>query len=324
MTHSTKSATPSRAAAAAVTHPLPAAHTATLDNVPIEYLFVDLASQGGYARDLNEHNVKRLEAHFDLAAIGTIYISERSARRFAVIDGQHRVEVARRCGVPEVPCLIFHGLDRAAEADLYTKFGIQLRQDPYVRFWARYLAGDPVTHTIVQTLADLGLELKTSVSGQQVSATSSRYQGPILAVAGVEDIYVRSGASVLRQVLSIARDAWGHDQRGYTSMMLRGLHAFWLRYHLQIDRARLVDKLKIAGHAGVYGRALALRSALHKTPVNAVGLALREIYVDQLRSHTLPDWQDRLVEVSDAPRSRQRRIATARSERQELHESLLV
>lgn len=70
--------------------------------IPTNKLKIDIKVQ----RELQETHVQKLVRKFDPAAFGRISVTKREDGYFYVQDGQHRLEMAKRLYLDEVPCVI--------------------------------------------------------------------------------------------------------------------------------------------------------------------------------------------------------------------------
>src|SRR5262245_7968887 len=82
--------------------------------VPLDRLFID----ADYQRPLTSF-VEEVTRDYDPAKVGTLLVSERDDGRYAVFDGQTRMEAMKRNGEPDAPCLVYSGLTEAEEAQLF-------------------------------------------------------------------------------------------------------------------------------------------------------------------------------------------------------------
>lgn len=73
-----------------------------------------------YQRGVNYRKVKRYYENYDADIYGIIIVSHRDGKYY-VIDGQHRVEVAKRLGLKSIMCQILEGLTYEDEADKFYK-----------------------------------------------------------------------------------------------------------------------------------------------------------------------------------------------------------
>lgn len=70
--------------------------------LPTDKLKIDIKVQ----RELQETHVQKLLRKFDPAAFGRISVAKREDGYYYVQDGQHRLEMAKRLFLDEVPCVI--------------------------------------------------------------------------------------------------------------------------------------------------------------------------------------------------------------------------
>lgn len=86
------------------------------------FISVDrLNTDYSYQRDLAENRVRKITKEFSPDLLGIITISQREDGRLFIIDGNHRVEAAKRCKVPQLFAEVFIGLTREQEAELFVK-----------------------------------------------------------------------------------------------------------------------------------------------------------------------------------------------------------
>lgn len=70
--------------------------------IPVEKLKIDMRVQ----RELQETHVTKLLGKFDPSAFGRLSVNLREDGFYYVSDGQHRLEIAKRLGLSEVPCVV--------------------------------------------------------------------------------------------------------------------------------------------------------------------------------------------------------------------------
>ena len=217
--------------------------------VPLDLLFVDAA----YQRPLSSF-AKRVVEHYDPAMVGTMIVSERNGRgkrRFAVIDGQTRLHGMRENGEVVAPCLVYEGLSKQQEAELFARFQIERRgMATYLRFRAALVSGNEEALGIAETVRNAGF--KMAGDGDNTG---------IKSIAAVEWIY-RRDPHLLTVVLLVISEAWpmnngddiGDRARGE---ILKGIARF-IRDQ-EADPARLAQRLSSVTPAQLRLRANALR-----------------------------------------------------------------
>jgi hypothetical protein len=254
-----------------------------LEHVHVAQLNVDYAppNGNGYARPLSQGRLARLRRDWDPMACGPLVISRRSDDTLYVIDGNHRRVIAFEKGVQRLPALVFSGINRPREADLYTKLGTVFGQTPATRFQSKLVAGDKSARHIVKIVESYGL-----------SIASGKYrETEIKAVARVEFIYARGGEEALNWVLGVLTEAYPQDSSALAEMILEGAFGFWWRYAKDVDQRQLAKILSGAGLTALHDRAdstfakydLGARS-------NTYGVAMSEMWTAATKKK-LPKWE---------------------------------
>src|SRR3954468_12926784 len=122
--------------------------------VPLDRLTVDI-----YQRPLTTF-VDEVTNDYNPALVGTLIVSEREDGTVAVIDGQTRAEGMRRNSEPAAPCLIYSGLTREDEAELFADLQTKRRgMATYLRFRATLIARRPEALAIAEIVQAQGFEL---------------------------------------------------------------------------------------------------------------------------------------------------------------------
>jgi hypothetical protein len=295
-----------------------------LELVPLAKLHIDHSTNpGGYARPQSEDRIKKLRKELDIRKVGTLEVSRRADGTLWLINGQHRREIGLERGIESLPAIVYEGLDRQAEADLYLGFADALPQQALSVFMAKLSRGDRTAMTVKATVENVGLKVGLDYKAAHAD------DGTVVAIGRLERIYATAGSHGLREVLHLAKEAWGFDHRAYQQAMLEALFQFWAAYHTMYDRERLLDHLKSAGLDGLASKAYAIRS--HGEWANTVDSLIvaiwRAYHEPKLRGHRLDPWTGKrarpMVDAdgnikSFAAGTRAARIAKATEERQQL------
>jgi hypothetical protein len=294
-----------------------------LEMVPLGKLKVaHNTDAGGYARPVSEDRLKRLRKQWDLGKVGTIHVNRRKDGTLWLIDGQHRVEVAREQGLDELPAVVHEGADQAKEADLYLGYADAFPQQALSQFMAQLVRGDREAVAIKAAVESVGLK----IGGDYRMAHAD--DGTVIAINRLERIHGVGGGTGLRETLLLAKESFDLDHRAYQQAMLEALWQFWAAYHTQYDRDRLVAKLRDVGVEGVTSRAYAIKShGEWPRTVDALIVAIWRVYHEpKLRSHRLPVWNGRRARPSAdgagirpfAQGTRAARVEKAKKERDQL------
>lgn len=196
--------------------------------VPLDRLFID----ADYQRPLTSF-VDEVTRDYDPAKVGTLLVSARDDERFAVFDGQTRMEAMKRNGEPDAPCLVYSGLTPEQEAQLFADLVTKRRGTAaYLRFRAELRAGKPQAVAIAEIVEAAGLDLGLVEKPNTVRA-----------VAALENVY-RRDPDLLPLVLNTITAAWPDpttDAR-LTGDIVRGLAVF-LQRESNVRLETLVQRL---------------------------------------------------------------------------------
>ena len=205
-----------------------------------------------YQRKLNGSWVSKIVREFDPTLFDKPLVSMRSDGRYAVIDGQHRIEAIRlmhgtndvfvRCDV------VAEGLDVSDEARKFKARNHDIRKTSVSEnFKAKLAMSDPAAMEIVSIVRECGFDISPSSFGGTAQ---------IAAVGLLERIYSQPGRSFrnrtteqgptqLRRTLGILRDA-EYGKRPLLAESIAGVNLFLNRYgsHENFNRERLVNILR--------------------------------------------------------------------------------
>jgi hypothetical protein len=222
--------------------------------IPLDELFVDEA----YQRPPSSF-FKRIIENYDPAMIGTLITSDRGKTRktpfYAVIDGQTRMLAMREKEENVAPCLVYEGLTRKQEADLFARLQTERRgMATWIRFRAALISGKAEAGAIAALARSEGF--KVAGDGDDKG---------IRSIAALEWLYRRD---LLVDVLQIVGEAWGtvdgseaRADRADTRVrgeILQGIGRF-LKDTENVDRPRLVRNLAAITPEQLRHRANALR-----------------------------------------------------------------
>lgn len=250
--------------------------------VDLKYLITD-----AYQRPLTTF-VDKIEKNFDPALVGTVCLSERSKREYAVIDGQTRAEGMRRIGITSVPAIVYENLTRQQEAALFSKFQTERRgMTSSSLFKARVIAGNETAAAINEIVEACGFRVD-----QNIKSSADNINNAIAGTAALEFAYkgTRTKASttedpeLLRDTLEVIRGAWPKlPENAKSATMIKGIAWFLARNpsdnepreqrSQEIDMDRLVTKLAKVTPSDLARRADALREGRGMTGKSPAYLA---------------------------------------------------
>ena len=173
---------------------------------------------GNYQRKVDMVRIKKMADEFDETLIGTITVSSRNGFYY-VIDGQHRVMLAKTKGLNGLMALVYEGLTYEEEATYFNRLnnanGEQKRLRKTDIFKASVEAKDIVAVDIKNIIESLGFRIS------EASGTNA-----ITAIGTIEKIYRKCGAQELKDTLKLLKDTWNGERYSLNNMMLDGITEF--------------------------------------------------------------------------------------------------
>lgn len=233
--------------------------------LPLKYMIVD-----AYQRPLTNF-VDEIEQDFRPALVGTVCVSKRSNTKYAVIDGQTRVEGMRRLGMVDVPCLVYENLTPALEAALFADFQTKRRgMHSASRFLAQVIAEEPEA---------VDINAIARKAGFKISVQGSRSGTPEIAAVGALEFAYRGTQSkrrkdrdpeLLKDVLDVIQGAWPRlPDTAKGAVMVKGIAWYLARdpddlkklrpANKVVDYERLIDRLQRVTPSELAKRAEGLR-----------------------------------------------------------------
>lgn len=213
--------------------------------VPIDDLMVDQA----YQRPLTSF-WREVREDFNPALVGTLIVSERKNGSMSIIDGQTRWEAMRSRELPGCPCLIYEGLNKAQEAELFADLQTKRRgMRTYHRFRAQLVAKDKQAMAVSKVCEAAGFELG-------VQETPNTLQ----SIAALERAFkVDKNGEHLADVLTVIRDVWGvQDKKAVSAQIISGLSTF-IRQQERLNYDHLKKRLRDVTPQLILNRAAQIR-----------------------------------------------------------------
>ncbi|MBZ0164602.1 MAG: hypothetical protein K8H74_18050 [Notoacmeibacter sp.] len=235
--------------------------------VAIDDIYVD----HNYQRDLKEHRVRAILREFNWRDFQPVSLTSKPDGRFAVQDGQHRVEAARRHPmITEVPaCIVaLSSVEEEAESFIAINSG-RVAVTPVEKYWAGLTAGDQTAVRIKNVLDEAGCEITPAPGVTGPNKTN--------AVSAIERALGLSGDAAVRDALTTIRGAWPNEAKALKGTVITALSRL-IRSNPEIDRPRLVRILAGQTPGELSGNAEAMRKIAGGSAETAIRLTLTEQY----------------------------------------------
>lgn len=184
---------------------------AELRPVPLNVIKLD----SHYQRDLSNDWV-RDHLPFDPQRASAIVLSGRAGGPY-VIDGQHRVALARADGVTHINAFVIDGLTQREEAGLFTQYQRERRGlTAFALYKADLVAGDEDT---------IAMDRVVRVAGFSIGK-SAKNQNTITAIDSLRYVQRMGGEELLARTLRIIKTFWIGEEKALSGQVIKGVGMF--------------------------------------------------------------------------------------------------
>lgn len=243
--------------------------------VPVALIAVD----SDYQRDLDNGWVKKRKAAGWSDALAQVITLSSRGGALHCVDGQHRVALARECGVEKVWAYVLEGLTKTQEADLFTQFQLQRRALKVYELFRADMAGQK-THA---------LEIVTSLHkhGLRIDEKGRSGAGTVSAIGALVRIHRLGGKRLLDNTLDVLLREWTlNDADVLQGKVIEGLAIYLFSFQADpnFDMRRLDKVMPKVGPTLLIRKAQKLASERASATVNPslVAEALRQAYNEGL------------------------------------------
>lgn len=174
--------------------------------LPIDKLTVNEAYQRSVASDRSQKLIKKIAAEFDWALFQTIVATPiDKGKRWEIIDGQHRVEAAKRIGeIQHIPAIVVSTSSAAKAAAVFVAANRdRVTVNPLQIHHAMLTAGDTKAVAIRRVCDKAGVELPRNPLNVQ-----NLKPGQTLAVGTIARVIKEKGEEIAASALKVLADAY--------------------------------------------------------------------------------------------------------------------
>lgn len=257
--------------------------------VRLDWMSVDHS----YQRPIDESRVKRMGS-FNGGLFGRLTVNRRADRSLWVVDGQHRLAMARRNGLKHVPCTVYEGWTVPQEAWVFHyKNGLSVKVSAYDQHRAALGHLDPMALEIEAIVAEIG---------GAIGNRNSPHTGTIDRISCIDtlkSIYkiqntprgrspvarnsINGGPEHLRKTLHVLADMWGNvpyadgDTKPFHGAVVKGMAIFlWNAIaDANFDEQKLVKYLRIESPQKLMSMA---SGRTNMALSRAVAISIRQLY----------------------------------------------
>lgn len=155
--------------------------------------------------DAGNSHVNRIAREFNWNRYQPIVVSEGADGRYAVIDGQHRLEAAKKHPlIRELPCYIIDAPDVAAQAAIFVSVNSRrLALTGLQKFWADVAAGSDHAVAVHEICSAAGLTILRSTPSSVIPPRS------VYAAFGLQRLVQRFGRSRVATAVGLLAETHG-------------------------------------------------------------------------------------------------------------------
>jgi hypothetical protein len=209
-----------------------------LQNVAPDQLGIDRT----YQRELDQRShalINHIARNWDWNLFQPLMVARRADNSFFVVDGQHRLEAARRRGdIAYMPAVVFTPVDAADEAAMFVELNQQRRPlTAFALYNAAIAAGDEIAHALAGIMRDAGLSFTgASDPNKMKPATLNNVQT-------VQRWHARNGDRLTRVVLDAIGTAFPGQVIRIAGTLFMAVGAVVLQHGDRLSKHLLVDVL---------------------------------------------------------------------------------
>lgn len=203
--------------------------------LPCDRLTVDHTYQRTLSEKRSQKVIERIAANFKWSAFQAI-LATPSGDEYRILDGQHRVEAARRVGIAEVPAVVVTAESVAEQAAAFVSANLdRVTVNPYALYHARVAAGEEHALDMARACRSAGI-----VIPRYPVQLSNLKAGQTLALGTIGGIVKQLGVPAAAATFRAISDAWGEKP-------------VWLRAPLFRAIAEIVAERAIPERNELYG-----------------------------------------------------------------------
>lgn len=234
-----------------------------------------------YQRPVVPSRLRKLTQRFDPAMMGEILAVREDDGSLTVLDGQHRVELAKALGQPSVKAEVLTGVSDADRGRLFLGRNDRTNVARIHRDRARATVGDEETLAIDAACKAAGFAFITD-EAHQSTFRDAEAAAVIMRTGERSKAHPElTGPQHLQHVLALYADIYGNDERP-DSLILKGLSMLLLsRQDSEVDEERLGRSLQGIPPAQLVLSARALHAELARSEEMGITRATKRLIADQ-------------------------------------------
>ncbi len=200
--------------------------------LPVKMMSVDPTYQRTMESRVSQRQIVQIVETFRWACFGTV-LAVPHEDGWRIIDGQHRVEAAKRLGIPTVPAIVVPEASVAEQAQIFLSTNLlRSKVNPYALFHARIAAGEQLAVDTKDLLDEAGLWVAPgNVMWKDLKP------GQTLALKTIENAVTAADAPSRAAVIAVGR-AFEGKRGGATAVTLQAAILVARAYPDRVDAIR--------------------------------------------------------------------------------------
>lgn len=208
-------------------------------NTQFEYQLLPVSSLklDKYQRACNIERAYEYVKKFNPNLFEAIHVSYRDGQYF-VVDGQHRLVMAKKMGYQFITCQIHQGMTYEEEAKMFDEMNgneTSKATTIHARVNAKLEYKDPTTVEIKSIVEECGF-----IFGMDNGKSINK----LIATSTLMFIYKQVGAAGLRRVLVLIKGAWDGIYEAMDKCVLMGVYQFVKNYSDEFKDSDFISKMK--------------------------------------------------------------------------------
>jgi hypothetical protein len=197
--------------------------------LPVAKLTVDPRYQRSIETPHGQRIIERIAVNFKWLAFQAI-LAAKSETGWTILDGQHRVEAARRRGIDKVPAVVVAADNIAAQAEAFVRANSdRVNISTYALHFARLTAGDEAAVALDELCRAGGIAIARS------SAAGILKAGETQALISLSALLRRHGRVVTLQVVKAVAQSYAAEPGALRAAFFAGA-ASWIIGHAANER----------------------------------------------------------------------------------------
>lgn len=187
--------------------------------LPVQRCGVNPAYQRTIKSERSQAMIAKIAADFRWAAFQAVLAAPDPDRDgwFLVLDGQHRIEAARRVGIDRVPAVVVAAVSVAEQALAFVRANQdRVAVNPFALFHAKIVAGDPTAQAVAKLCDAAGL----IIPRYPVQAAHAK-PGETMALGTITTLRRGMGDQTTGIALKAVADAWARHPAAVRSAILK-------------------------------------------------------------------------------------------------------